>query len=72
MIYPEFPFESEAKGDNLIGVRQTKTVKNWKDAYNFNSYVVLDIKWLWEYFYTGKEAKGSDNRYIALNLCSSG
>ena len=21
------------------------------------------IKWLWEYFYTGKEAKGLDNRY---------
>ena len=28
LTYPEFPFESEAKGDSLIGVHQTKTVKN--------------------------------------------
>ena len=57
LTYPEFPFESEAKGDNLIGVQQTKTVKNWKDAYNFNSWVVLGIKWLWEYLYTGKRLR---------------
>ena len=56
IAYPEFPFESEAKGDNLIGVHQTRTVKNWKGAYNFNS-------WLWEYCYTRKEAKGLNNRY---------
>ena len=43
---PRIPFESEAKGDSLIGVHQTKIVKNWKDAYNFNSFVVLGIKWL--------------------------
>ena len=43
MIYPEFPFESEAEGDSLIGMYQTK------DAYNFNSCVVLGIKWHWEY-----------------------
>ena len=60
---PEFHFKSEAKGDNLSGVQQTKTVKNSKGAYNFNSCVVLGIKWLWEYFCTGKEAKGLDNRY---------
>ena len=30
LTYLEFPFESQAKGDNLIGVHQTKTVKNWK------------------------------------------
>ena len=57
------PFESEAKGDTLIGVHQTKTVKKWKDTYSFNSCVVLGIKWLWEYFNTRKEAKGLDNRY---------
>ena len=28
LTYPEFPFESEAKGDSLIGVHQTKKVKN--------------------------------------------
>ena len=28
IAYPEFPFESEAKDDNLIGVHQTKTIKN--------------------------------------------
>ena len=27
LTYPEFPFKSEAKGDNLIGVHQTKVVK---------------------------------------------
>ena len=63
LTYPEFPFESEAKGDSLIGVHQTKTVQNWKDAYNFTSSVALGIKWLWEYFYTDKEAKGLNNRY---------
>ena len=63
MIYPEFPFESEAKGDNLIGVNQTKTVKNWKGAYSFNSCVVLGIKRFWEYFYTGNKAKGLENSY---------
>ena len=68
---PEFPVEGEAKGDNLLGVHQTKTVKNWKGVYNFNSCVVLSIKWIWEYFYTGREAKGLDNRY-ASNLCNSG
>ena len=34
-----------------------------KDAYNVNSCVVRGIKWLREYFHTGKEAKGLDNRY---------
>ena len=28
LTYPEFPFENEAKGDSLIGVHQTKTIKN--------------------------------------------
>ena len=27
LTYPEFPFENEAKGDNLIGMHQTKEVK---------------------------------------------
>ena len=28
LIYPEFPFEGEAKLDGLIGLHQTKTVEN--------------------------------------------
>ena len=44
MNYPEFAFESEAKGDSLIGVHQAKTFKNWKDAYSLNLCVVLGIK----------------------------
>ena len=27
LTYTEFPFENEAKGDNLIGMHQTKVVK---------------------------------------------
>ena len=38
LTYPEFPFESEAKGDNPIRVHQTKTVENWKGAYNFKAH----------------------------------
>ena len=63
LTYPEFPFESEAEGESLIGMHQTKTVKNWKDAYKFTSSVVLGIKWLWKYFYTRREAKGLNSKY---------
>ena len=37
----EFPFESEAKGDNLMGVHQTKVVKVWIDVYNLDQFGVL-------------------------------
>ena len=63
LTYPQFPFESEAKGDNLIGVHQGKVVKLSIDLYNFNPCIVLGINQLWEYFRTEEEGKSLDNTY---------
>ena len=68
LICPEILLESKAKSDNFIFVQRTNAVKNREDAYNFNACVALGVKWLWVNFYTGKEAKGLDNRYCVKSM----
>ena len=60
LTYPEFPFESEAKGDNLIKQRQLKIERVLTILTRALSWAISGFgnTFTWE-----KEAKGLDNRY---------